>query len=51
MPLPRTILATLLLLAVGALAQPGDKPRIEIPEPTRKRPSENASAITLTVVK
>jgi len=51
MPLPRTILATLLLLAVGALAQPGDKPRIEIPEPTRKRPSENASAFTLTVVK
>ena len=50
MPHTRPTLAVLLLLAVAALAQPGEKPRIAIPEPTRERPSENPSGFVITVV-
>jgi hypothetical protein len=51
MPPTRPTLAILLLLAVAVLAQPGEKPRISIPEPTRERPSENLSGFAITVVK
>lgn len=51
MPPTRPILAISLLLAAAALAQPGEKPRISIPEPTRERPSENPGGFAITVVK
>ena len=39
-----------LLVAVGALAQPGEKPKIALPEPTRQPPAEAGPLFTITVV-
>ena len=42
--------AIALLTAAGALAQPGERPEIEIPEPTRQPSPERGPTFTITVV-
>ena len=48
---PSALLGTIvLLIAAGTLAQPGEKPKITIPEPTRQSPSTPEQTFTITVV-
>jgi len=46
----RSLAAILLLAATGSLAQPGEKPQIEISEPTRWPSPERKQAFTITIV-